>query len=218
MAAPGNRPSAAAGEHRLRRGDPAGCPWPAFAGPSGWRRRGFAARRPRLRRTAGARLLQYSSASSSPTRSADPATRTWRCTGTSQCSTAAARGFAARSAPFSLSQSVKKTSPRRRPRSTTRRADGTPSLVAVAMVMASGIGWPAARAASSHRDSWRSGSPSRSVTSTRPVSRPGRGALNGHSRRAADSLAATRRPLLRTLRIRPEADKPASRMALPEER
>jgi hypothetical protein len=31
-----------------------------------------------------------------------PATRTWRCTGTSQCSTAAARGFAASSAPLSL--------------------------------------------------------------------------------------------------------------------
>jgi hypothetical protein len=51
---------------------------------------------------------------------------------------------------LSLSHSVKKTSPRRRLRSTTRRAEGTASLVALAMVMASGIGWPAARAASSH--------------------------------------------------------------------
>ena len=41
-----------------------------------------------------------------------------------------------------------------------------------AMGTASGIGWPAKRAASSHTDSWRSGSASRSVTSTRPVSRP----------------------------------------------
>jgi hypothetical protein len=32
----------------------------------------------------------------------------------------------------------------------TRRAEGTASLVALAMVMASGIGCPAARAASSH--------------------------------------------------------------------
>jgi hypothetical protein len=43
--------------------------------------------------------------------------------------------------------------PRRRPRSTTRRAEGTTSPVAVAMVTASGIGCPAARAASSHADS-----------------------------------------------------------------
>ena len=106
-----------------------------------------------LSRTAGARVLQYSSASSWLTGSVGPATRTWRWAGTSQCSTAAARGLAASSPPLSLWQSVKKTSPRRRPRSTTRRADGTPSLVALAMVMASGIGWPAARAASSHLES-----------------------------------------------------------------
>ena len=103
-----------------------------------------------LRRTAGARVLQYWLALSSLTRSTGPAARTWRCAGTSQCSTAAARGLAASSPPLSLSQSVKKTSPRRRPRSTIRRAEGTASLVAVAMVMASGIGAPAARAASSH--------------------------------------------------------------------
>jgi len=82
--------------------------------------------------------------------SAGPATRTWRCAGTSQCSTAAARGFAASSAPLSLSQSVKKTSPGWRPRSTTRRAEGMASLVALATVMASGIGCTAPRAASSH--------------------------------------------------------------------
>jgi hypothetical protein len=40
------------------------------------------------------------------------------------------------------------------------------------MVMASGIGWPAARASSSQADSWRSGSAYRSVTSTCPVSPP----------------------------------------------
>jgi hypothetical protein len=101
----------------------------------------------------GGGVLQYSSASSSPTRSTGPATRTWRCAGTSQCSTAAARGLATSSAPLSLSQSVKKTSPCRRLRSITRRAEGTASLVALAMVMASGIGWPAARAASNHVES-----------------------------------------------------------------
>jgi hypothetical protein len=37
--------------------------------------------------------------------------------------------------------------------SITRRAEGTASLVALAMVMASGIGWPAARAASCHVES-----------------------------------------------------------------
>ena len=107
----------------------------------------------RAETAAGARVLQYWSASSSLNCSTGPATRTWRCAGTSQCSTAAARGLAASSAPLSLSQSVKKASPRGRPRSTTRRADGAPSLVALAMVMASGIGWPAARAASSHVES-----------------------------------------------------------------
>ena len=56
-------------------------------------------------------------------------------------------------ATLSLSQSVKKISPRWRPRSTTRRAEGMASLVALAMVMASGIGCPAARAASSHVES-----------------------------------------------------------------
>jgi hypothetical protein len=40
-AAPGSRPSAADGEHRLRRGGAAGCPGPAFPGPPGWRRRGL---------------------------------------------------------------------------------------------------------------------------------------------------------------------------------
>ena len=95
-----------------------------------------------------------------------------RCAGTSQCSTAAARGLGASSVPLSLSQSVKKTSPRWRPRSITRRAEGTASLVSLAIVMASGIGWPAVRAASSHVESWRSGSASRSVIFTRPVWRP----------------------------------------------
>jgi RimJ/RimL family protein N-acetyltransferase len=40
------------------------------------------------------------------------------------------------------------------------------------VVVGQGIGWPAARAASSHAESWRSGSASKSVTATRPVSRP----------------------------------------------
>jgi hypothetical protein len=56
-------------------------------------------------------VRQYSSASSSLTGSTGPATRTWRCAGTSQCRTAAARGLAASSAPLSLPQSVKKASP-----------------------------------------------------------------------------------------------------------
>ncbi len=104
-AAPGSRPSAADGEHRLRRGGAAACPGPAFPGPPGWPRRLWC-QAAALRRTAGARVLQYSSDSSAPTRSTGPATRTWRCAGTSQCSTAAARGLAASSAPLSLSQSV----------------------------------------------------------------------------------------------------------------
>ena len=111
-------------------------------------------------------------ASSPLTRSTGPATGTWRCAGTSQCSTAAARGLGASSVTLSLSQSVKKTSPRWRPRSITRRAEGTASLVSLAIVMASGIGWPAVRAASSHLESWRSGSAPRSVIFTRPVWRP----------------------------------------------
>ena len=40
-AAPGSRPSVADGEHRLRQGDAAAYPGPAFPGPPGWRRRGL---------------------------------------------------------------------------------------------------------------------------------------------------------------------------------
>jgi hypothetical protein len=40
--------------------------------------------------------------------------------------------------------------PRWRSLGTTRRAEGTAPLVARTMVIASGIGWPVARAASSH--------------------------------------------------------------------
>ena len=42
-AAAGTRPSATAGEARLRRGGAGRCPWPAPPAPPGWPRRGFAA-------------------------------------------------------------------------------------------------------------------------------------------------------------------------------
>ena len=122
-----------------------------------------------LRRVAAGRVRQYSLACSSLTGSTGPATRTWRWIGRSQCRTAAACGLAASSAPLSLVRSVKKASPRWRPRSITIRAAGMPSAVAVAMVMASGIGSPALRAASSHAASCRNGSASRSMMSTRSV-------------------------------------------------
>jgi len=55
------------------------------------------------------------------------------------------------------------------PRSSTIREDGRPSVVAVATAIASGMGSPAVRATSSHRDSWVIGSGSTDASSTTTV-------------------------------------------------
>lgn len=125
-----------------------------------------------LRRTAGARVLQYSSASSWLTGSTGPG-HAYLAVRRNKPVQHGSRPRIGRQLSTLVALAVgEEDQPWPEAAQHHQPADGTPSLVALARVMASGIGWPTAQAASSHAESWRSGSASKSVTSTRPVSRP----------------------------------------------
>src|SRR5262249_5034423 len=111
------------------------------------------------------RVRTYAADSSAESRSTGPSILTCRPSG-SQWNSNAARGLAASSEPFRLSQLVKNTNP---PSpvclTSTIRTDGAPSADAVATAAASGDRTPARAASSNQSSNCRNGSASTSCSS-----------------------------------------------------